>query len=450
MNTLFIKRCSLILILLYSTIFSAAQSSNLFIKGKILNSDNALVFEDISAIGELSVVHASAVIAPESNGDFKFQHYITRAGYFRIGRNILYLQPKDTLEVVIDKFSREKSTFVGKNAFIQDYLKWTPYPKAGSYLNGGDNVKKTLQATLDTLEAIKQNRKLRLDNTKGLPPDFRHLEDVRIEVDLLNSVYSLHIYFARHNRLTGDSLNRFMDQYRQTIKAYSLKMPYNKLKKEYLSIEVYRDVLPQLIRQIPIDAERNAYWEDWLNAKTLKLKMEGAPSRDSLQVIASRLPTIKDSRFQKTLETSLQSYMLVSTGDDAIPFVFKNTDDTEVSLERYKGKVIYIDFWATWCGPCINEFKYLDQLKAQFADRNIVFLSISVDENKDRWKEFMQKVNEVKYHGIVSRDQISNYNLSAIPRVIIIDKDFKLVAIHGPLPSSKETSLLLEQLINKR
>jgi thiol-disulfide isomerase/thioredoxin len=227
-------------------------------------------------------------------------------------------------------------------------------------------------------------------------------------------------------------------------------MPYTKLRKDYLSIQVYRDVLPQLIRQIPIATERNAYWEDWLNSKTLKLKMDGATSRDSLQVIAAKLQTIKDSKFRKALETSLQSFMLVSTGDDAIPFVFKNTDDTEVSLERYKGKVIYIDFWATWCGPCINEFKYLDQLKAQFADRNIVFLSISVDENKDRWKEFMQKVNEVKYHGIVSRDQISNYNLSAIPRVIIIDKDFKLVAIHGPLPSSKETSLLLEQLINKR
>ena len=446
MNTLFIKRCALILILLYSTIFSAAQSHNLLIKGKILNSDNALVFEDISAISELSVVHASTLIAPESNGDFKFQHYIDRAGYFRIGRNILYLQPEDTLEVVIDKFSREKSTFVGKNAFIQDYLKYTPYPKAGSYLDGGDNVKKTLQATLDTLEAIKKNRKLRLDNTKGLPPDFRHLEDVRIEADLLNSVYSLHIYFARHNRLTGDSLNRFMDQYRQTIKAYSIKMPYTKLRKDYLSIQVYRDVLPQLIRQIPIATERNAYWEDWLNSKTLKLKMDGATSRDSLQVIAAKLQTIKDSKFRKALETSLQSFMLVSTGDDAIPFVFKNTDDTEVSLERYKGKVIYIDFWATWCGPCINEFKYLDQLKAQFADSNIVFLSISVDENKDRWKEFMQKVNDAKYFGIVSRDQISNYNLSAIPRVIIIDKDFKLAAIHGPLPSSKETSVLLEKL----
>ncbi|MFN7689130.1 MAG: TlpA family protein disulfide reductase [Sphingobacteriales bacterium] len=449
MNTLFIKRCSLILILLYSTIFSAAQSSNLFIKGKILNSDNALVFEDISAIGELSVVHASAVIAPESNGDFKFQHYITRAGYFRIGRNILYLQPKDTLEVVIDKFSREKSTFVGKNAFIQDYLKWTPYPKAGSYLNGGDNVKKTLQATLDTLEAIKQNRKLRLDNTKGLPPDFRHLEDVRIEVDLLNSVYSLHIYFARHNRLTGDSLNRFMDQYRQTIKAYSLKMPYTKLRKDYLSIQVYRDVLPQLIRQIPIDAERNAYWEDWLNAKILRLEMEGATSRDSLQVIASKLPKIKNSKFRKALETSVQSFMLVSTGDNVIPFVYKNTDDAEVNLERYKGKVIYVDFWATWCGPCIKEFKYLDELKAKFTDSNIVFLSISVDENKDRWKEFMQKVSDAKHHGIVSWDQIRDYNLAAIPRVIIIDKDFKLAAIHGPLPSSKETSALLEKLTKK-
>jgi thiol-disulfide isomerase/thioredoxin len=450
MNTLFIKRCSLILILLYSTIFSAAQSSNLFIKGKILNSDNALVFEDISAIGELSVVHASAVIAPESNGDFKFQHYITRAGYFRIGRNILYLQPKDTLEVVIDGSFPEKSTFIGKNALIQDYLKLTPYPKAGSYLESGNNVKKTLDATLDTLESIKINRKLRLNSTKQFPPNFQHLEEVRIEADFLNSIYYLHMYFPYKNKLSGDSLNRFMDLYRETIKAYSLKMPYTKLRKDYLSISVYRAVLPQLIRQIPIDAERNAYWEDWFNAKTLKLDMDGAISRDSLQIITSRLPTIKDSKFRKALETSLQSFMLVSTGDDAIPFVFKNTDDTEVSLERYKGKVIYIDFWATWCGPCINEFKYLDQLKAQFADRNIVFLSISVDENKDRWKEFMQKVNEVKYHGIVSRDQISNYNLSAIPRVIIIDKDFKLVAIHGPLPSSKETSVLLEKLINKR
>jgi thiol-disulfide isomerase/thioredoxin len=240
-----------------------------------------------------------------------------------------------------------------------------------------------------------------------------------------------------------------MDQYRQTIKAYSLKMPYTKLRKDYLSIQVYRDVLPQLIRQIPIDAERNAYWEDWLNAKILRLEMEGATSRDSLQVIASKLPKIKDSKFRKALETSVQSFMLVSTGDNVIPFVYKNTDDAEVNLERYKGKVIYVDFWATWCGPCIKEFKYLDELKAKFTDSNIVFLSISVDENKDRWKEFMQKVSDVKHHGIVSWDQIRDYNLAAIPRVIIIDKDFKLAAIHGPLPSSKETSALLEKLTKK-
>jgi thiol-disulfide isomerase/thioredoxin len=329
-------------------------------------------------------------------------------------------------------------------------LKFTPYPKVGSYLEAGNNVKKTLNATLDTLESIKTNRKLRLKNTKQLPPNFQHLEEVRIEADFLNSIYYLHMYFPYKNKLSGDSLNRFMDQYRETIKAYSLKMPYVKLRKDYLSISVYRAVLPQLIRLIPTDAERNAYWEDWFNSKTLKLDMDGATSRDSLQVIASKLQTIKDSKFRKALETSLQSFMLISTGDKAIPFVFKNTDDTEENLERYKGKVIYIDFWATWCVPCINEFKYLDQLKAKFAGSNIVFLSISVDENKDRWKEFMQKIDNVRYHGIVSRDQILDYNLAAIPRVIIIDKDFKLVAIHGPLPSSKETSVLLEQLINNR
>ena len=73
MNTLHFRKCTLIAILLYFSTGSLAQSNNLLIKGKILNSDNSLVFEDMSEIGELSVVNASTVIAPESNGDFKFR-----------------------------------------------------------------------------------------------------------------------------------------------------------------------------------------------------------------------------------------------------------------------------------------------------------------------------------------------------------------------------------------
>ena len=379
-----------------------------------------------------------------------FIYRIEKAGYFRIGRNTLYLQPNDTLEAIIDRSFPEKSTFIGKNALIQDYLKLTPYPKAGSYLEAGMTVKQTLEATLDTLEVIKKRRKARLNNTRGLTPDFRHLEDVRIEADFLNSVYYLNIYFPYKNKLTGYSLNRFMEQYRETIKTYSLNMPYIKLRKDYLSIQVYRNVLSQLIRQIPIDAERNAYWEDWLNSNTLKLEMDGATSRDSLQIIASKVSKIKDSKFRKALETSLNSFMLVSNGDSAIPFVFRNSNDIEISLEQYKGKIIYIDFWATWCSPCINEFKYLDELKAKFADSNIVFLTISVDQNKERWKNFIVNRNDVKYHGIVNHDQIRDYNITAIPRVIIIDKDFKLAAIHGPLPSSKETSVQLDKLLQKQ
>lgn len=448
MNTPYVRTYTLIALFLCYSTASFAQSYNLLIKGKIVNSDNSLVFEDMSEIGELSVVNTSTVIAPESNGDFKFQYHINKAGYFRIGRNILYLQPNESLEAIIDRSFPEKSTFIGRNAPIQDYLKLTPYPKAGSYLEGGAAIKKTIEATLDTLEVIKKSRKAQLNNTKGLPPNFRHLEDVRIEADFLNSVYSLLIYFPNKNKLTGDSINVFMEQYRETIKTYSLKMPYTKLRKDYLSINVYRNVILQLIRLIPADPERNAYWEDWLNSKTLKLDMDGAASRDSLQVIASKLPKIKDDKFRKALETSLKSYMLVSIGDSAIPFVFQNANDIKTRLEEYKGKIIYIDFWATWCAPCINEFKHLDELKAKFADSNIIFLSISVDQNKERWKNFIANRTDIKYHGIVNHDQIRDYNITAIPRVIIIDKDFKLAAIHGPLPSSKGVSAFLEKLSN--
>lgn len=425
------------------------QKHNVVIIGRFLNFDNSIVFEDISDIGELSVVSPSMLIVPDTNGVFNFRYLIDKPRYFRIGRNILYIQPNDSIVSTIDCISPEKSTFSGKNSLIQNYLKITPYPKAGSYLESGKNIKNSIEATLDTLQSIKKFRKSRLINSIGLPQSFRTLEDVRIESDFLNSIYYLHIYFPFKNKLSGDSLNQFMARYRDLIKLYSLKMPYLKYKAEYMLISVYRSVLPQLVKLVPIDKQRNAYWEDWFHAKSLMQNIENANNKDSLQNIALKVSTLKSDSYKFALNNSLKKFLLVNNGDKALNFVFKTFDDIEVSLEQYKGKIIYIDFWATWCGPCLAQFKYLDQLKAKFASSDIVFLSISIDTDIQKWKTFLQKGFEVKYHGIVSQDNIRDYNIASIPRVIIIDKDFKLAEINGILPSSPEAIVQLEKLINK-
>jgi thiol-disulfide isomerase/thioredoxin len=420
---------------------------NILIVGKILNYDNALVLEDISELGELRLVSRDQVAIPDSAGYFRIEYDIKEPNYFRIGRNILFIQPKDTLSVVIDYLAPEKSIFKGKNAIFQEYLKFTPYPKAGSYLEAGYNVKVSLGKTIDTLESIKTYRKNRLDNYKGITSSFRELENVRIEADFLNSIYSLQIYYVYKNKIQGDSLRIFKENYQDLIEKYSLKMPYTKLRKEYMKLTAYRIILPQLIRLIPADKSRNDFWNEWFESKGLREHMENAENRDSLEKLSVDINKIKNDEFRSSLLSSLQKFMLYGNGDDFVNFGFKVSNDSIVRVDEFKGKVIYIDLWATWCGPCLKELKYLQQLKEKFKDKNVVFLSISIDTDINKWKDYLAKNLYSEYQGIVDQYELKDFNIATIPRVIVVNKFFKIEEMNGPLPSSPNATDLLERLI---
>ena len=63
----------------------------------------------------------------------------------------------------------------------------------------------------------------------------------------------------------------------------------------------------------------------------------------------------------------------------------------DVSLSSFKGSLVYVDVWATWCGPCKAEIPYLKTLEQDYHEQNIVFLSVSVDTNKDQWLKMVQE-----------------------------------------------------------
>lgn len=120
-----------------------------------------------------------------------------------------------------------------------------------------------------------------------------------------------------------------------------------------------------------------------------------------------------------------------------------------VDLKELRGKVIFLNFWATWCPPCIAEMPSINTLRERFSkDENIVFLLVDVDGNYDRSKKFMDK-HQYDLPVYVPQSDIPGQLLTgAIPTTIIIDKTGKIVLRHEGAAdySSPEAVGLLEKL----
>lgn len=122
------------------------------------------------------------------------------------------------------------------------------------------------------------------------------------------------------------------------------------------------------------------------------------------------------------------------------------------SLDDLKGKYVYIDIWATWCGPCKYELPFLKKIEEQYHNKNISFVSISVDRLKDRekWKAMIAKDDLKGIQLLADRDFesefIKSYFIKGIPKFILIDPDGKIVSPNAPRPSNEELSKLLDSL----
>ena len=129
-------------------------------------------------------------------------------------------------------------------------------------------------------------------------------------------------------------------------------------------------------------------------------------------------------------------------------FDYENHAGGKTTLESLKGKYVYIDLWATWCGPCRAEIPFLKELEKGLHDKNIAFVSISTDSEKDheKWRTF---VKEKELTGIQlyadrsNMDFIKAFNVNTIPRFILIDPSGTVVDADAARPSDPK---LKEQL----
>jgi thiol-disulfide isomerase/thioredoxin len=133
-------------------------------------------------------------------------------------------------------------------------------------------------------------------------------------------------------------------------------------------------------------------------------------------------------------------------GEPAIDFTYPDKDGIEFSLASFKGKLVYVDIWATWCGPCKAEIPFLQKLESDYEDKNITFISVSVDTDKEAWQ---QMINDKELGGVqlwadgwskITKD----YSIFGIPRFMLFNSEGNIISTDAPRPSSNNIRKLLD------
>ena len=120
-------------------------------------------------------------------------------------------------------------------------------------------------------------------------------------------------------------------------------------------------------------------------------------------------------------------------------FTLKDADGKVVRLSDYRGKVVLLDFWATWCGPCKIEIPWFMEFQRKYKDQGLVVLGVSMDD--DGWKVINPFVAEhkINYRIVLGDDATGSLygGVDALPMTLVIDRDGRIAAVHVGLSAGK-------------
>ncbi len=123
-------------------------------------------------------------------------------------------------------------------------------------------------------------------------------------------------------------------------------------------------------------------------------------------------------------------------------------------IRENKGKIIFIDIWASWCGPCLLELPLSAQIQNEFVKEDFIVLFLSIDEDKERWKEAINLLipeanNSYRFIGDRNNGLFQQLGIQGIPRYLILDREGWLQYSHAPSPGSERLKEILNALLQK-
>lgn len=436
------------------------QPQQVFLKGKFKDeiSEDALTMINFSK-NSLFFEEEFHRIPLDEDQSFTYTFSIDSPGYYAIGRSYLYLTPGDSLDMILTE-GRKSASFKGKGAEVNNYLTAVTYPKGGSFWgdfrNGSENEKITDYKQAPTVfKKILDKRIAHLETLKNAPKEFVELEKARLRFDYVNSLgnlFYLYINDVRSGKITQQDMDNKLEEAATYFAPHIKEIigDYNNIK--YIQLEVFQSLLYDLKQEDFIEKHQLVQLNEDLKEYVLTNDLiygfnNNGYTKNFITKYKEERKKIKNEDYLLALDKKESKYASLMQGNIAPDFELTNLNGETVKLSDYKGKVIVVDLWATWCGPCMYEKPYFEALEQQYeTNDNIILLSVSIDK-KHIWKSYF-KNNEVKGHQLQTLStNLEAYQVASIPRFFVIDKNFKIVDVFAPVPSSGELVNIIKTTI---
>ncbi len=435
-------------ILFVMAVVSVQAQNSVRLKGKLVGMGTDLV--KLSYDGATSVIgdEGSFMIRTDREGHFDTILPLSKPAFYRISRNTLYLSPGDDMEVYITTDNRE-AVFKGKGAEMNTYMKGRLFPKGGSFLGELRNRKGSFEEIKVAVDSLAQLRMAELERVKEATPAFKELEKARIVADMANSYTAYPSYCALQPVRSREEREKFMQQ----IIPDLLKVVPRVNREEYLDVAVVRDVIGTAM-EIPGLKEKLQFPErtqELFTAAQYAYKLDSEINTELVGEVREYAGKLKNTDIREVLEVKLHSAGALLKGSPAVDLELLAPDGKTARLSDYKGKVIYVDLWATWCGPCIQESPKFHELAKKYRNDNIVFLAVSTDTEKKSWLSFIEgkEAGIPEYNCTDTKNLNEGWQIKYIPRFLLIDENFKIIDAYAPRPSQPEAVELLDKILKK-
>jgi thiol-disulfide isomerase/thioredoxin len=439
------------------------------IRGKILNSDRKMG-------GPLSLQHVvdGAMVSGSSfettaDNSFVVPCQVKQEGFYYLSSPAwhvrIYLKPSDQLELNID-CKTGNATFVNGSRENQLLFQWqqliTPITSYGYNLSTitVDSIDVTTYiSTYEKLQPALDQFYNRFDQVNaGFSKAFKNAMEVDRDLAPIHFLYHLSaekmnglgrvskdfdevpVFYQRFLQpgKFGNSSLLLLGETRLFMGLYA-KLTVALLTKEKNATLSQREKLQVMIDAIANDTLKSFFFMDQIaqvevnNLSEFRETLEPFKSYAKLEPVKTAYQNLYDQFIGDT------AYMGKSVANVSLPDTMRRM----VAMKNFEGKVVFIDVWATWCGPCKEQIPYYKELQEEYKNnKDIVFVSISIDKKNDREK-WLKMIRKESLGGVQLLDDLGKafahpLDITAIPRFLLIDKQGKWVEIRCPRPSAKD------------
>ncbi len=429
----------------------------------IVETDKNIITISIHEIGTLDTIAKIDVV------DGKFHHEIKKKiipDYYQINfesyqKTAVFFGGKDSLFITYKLFGKKEELKITGNRIAENKknsLRRFRYDKIDSYLSNNIDIKDAnfymkmiYEKWQIELMKLKSNRTI--DNI--IPrEDFINRENKRINLKYIN-------YWNRYKKirksLYPDIKYVVADKIKElntSLIATDISMLSDNKYFEYTMDELIKKDKRELSKDEKcFDAISNlekGMFKDRLMFQQLNKSIKEAGNKELRDSLNKRyINSISKKSYRELLLKKHFNINRLSKGMIAPNFIALDKNKKEHQLIDFKGKVVFIDVWATWCAPCLYESPYFEKQALKYKKEEVVFISVSSDKLYNTWlPEVKDKGKSVLHlHLKDARKFASNYDISSIPRFILIDKKGKLIDVNFTRPSNKNFEELFEKYI---